>query len=230
MPIPDSLLLLYHLAHSAHIAYDDDMLSRSRGFTLVEVLVILVVIGLIAVIGMVTWNGTQTWSQNKARENEINQWASTFELFKSKYSYYPGTPTLPTSVPASSITYGPYCLGTFPTTTNKCADYTATGIAATGASSQAVATAAILADVAKVGNVPTNQAKPVKNKYIGPLVAYTVAPAGTQVTVTITINGIFEGSPSATNCPKDTTYRASSPYGDATMTTCYIAKTFSYTP
>lgn len=206
-------------------------MQRSRaGFSITEVIIMITVISIIALIVTFAWGGVRTWSQNKTRENEMNQWMSSFDLFKSKYAYFPGTPPLPATVPASTTHYGPYCLGTFASTGNKCGDYTGVGYNATGGSPGGVATTAILADLAKVGNAPTNNSGPIREKYIGPFVSYSIVPVGTQVQVNTYIYGLMDATPSTGSCPSGTAYLAASPYGDANTTTCFIARNFMYTP
>lgn len=46
--------------------------SKERGFTIVELLIVIVVIGILAAITIVAFNGVQERAQNTKRESEVN--------------------------------------------------------------------------------------------------------------------------------------------------------------
>lgn len=199
-------------------------MSKQRGFSIPEILTIITLIGVIVTIGIFTWSGTQIWSQNKARENELQQWASSFELYKSRFSYYPGMPDL---AAANGTNVGYYCLGTFTTTANKCGEYTSGTTtrfrAASGPSDpNGVIAETIRTELAKVGNTPANAAPSIDNLYIGPYVAFDK----TATTITAKFIGIFK----ATACPSGTTIEASPPMVGSIsgIISCKISKTLPY--
>lgn len=74
--------------------------SARHGFTVVELLTVIVVIGILATITFVAYNGITQRARNTDRLNEIKSWESAFKLYASHESKYP-------SVPAQ----GGYCLG-----------------------------------------------------------------------------------------------------------------------
>lgn len=78
------------------------------GFTVIELIVVIVIIGILATIGTVSYNGTLVASRNTDRLNELKAWENAFTLHAQTKRAYP-------SVPAHST----YCLGTgFPTATD----------------------------------------------------------------------------------------------------------------
>lgn len=88
------------------------MLYRTKklaGFTVVELIVVIVVVGIIAAIGTASYNGTLIAARNTDRLNELKAWENAFVLHASMKRSYP-------SVPTDNKTY---CLGTnFPTATD----------------------------------------------------------------------------------------------------------------
>jgi Tfp pilus assembly protein PilE len=80
-------------------------MKSSRGFTIVEIIVICVVIGILASIAVVGYNSLQQSSRDSLRAQKMKEWSSTLTTFKTKYGLYP-LPTDPT--PSSTGTY--YCL------------------------------------------------------------------------------------------------------------------------
>jgi Tfp pilus assembly protein PilE len=80
-------------------------MKSSRGFTIVEIIVICVVIGILASIAIVSYSNLQASSRDSLRAQKMKEWSSTFKTFKTKYGLYP-LPTDPT--PTALGTY--YCL------------------------------------------------------------------------------------------------------------------------
>ena len=138
--------------------------SKKAGFTLIELLVVVVALGIIASIGIVGWGGLTTSSENRARITELNQWKSTFELYKSRFAVYPS--------PASDSTY---CMGT--SATGNC-----------GVNGNILKNAALNSEIARTGKIPENTVGPVKigsTKYQGPYAVYTP----TTVTLVAVLKG-----------------------------------------
>lgn len=73
--------------------------QKSRGFSLVELLIVIVVIAVLASISVVAYNGIQTRAQNTAAANELLQWQKIFTLYKSNEGDFP------------PMALGGYCLG-----------------------------------------------------------------------------------------------------------------------
>ena len=65
-----------------------------RGFTIVELLIVIVVIGILAAIVIVTYNGIQQKAWNVARMSELREWDTSFSLYKAVNSTYPPSPNL----------------------------------------------------------------------------------------------------------------------------------------
>lgn len=155
--------------------------SVSSGFTIVELLIVIVVIGILASITVVTYSGAQKRARNAARVSELVSWKDQFELYFSLNGQYP------------SMADGGYCLGTgFPDTSGDgvgdCHDlYWAPGRASENTT---------LNDALRtVGDLPSGIRDDVDGS-IGPYTQYS----STEVEVT----GVFEGS--ASECPANTTY------------------------
>lgn len=73
-----------------------------KGFTIVELLIVIVVIGILAAITIVSYNGIQKRAENAARATEFKQWVNIVKAYHATHGVYPpalGTP-------------GVYCLGT----------------------------------------------------------------------------------------------------------------------
>ena len=77
------------------------MKADKNGFTIVELLIVIVIIAILASITVVGFNGVQARSLNSARATEMNDWHKIFQLYVIQSG------TLP-SVDDDSY----YCLGT----------------------------------------------------------------------------------------------------------------------
>ena len=220
---------LYQLVYSQYIAYAYSMNRFLRGFTLVELVIVIAVLGILVTIGMLSWNGALTGSRDHARELDARAWASSFDTYKSRYIVYPSMPTADGTAAAATI-----CLGDFTTETNsKCGQYNSSTATAFLPASSATA---MLAEIVKVGNVPTNSGPVVKNVLTGPIYYATQATVSGTVTVTAKFINFFENS-----CPTGfTNINSSLPSTIAQVMTglptgtnanaCALTKTFSYTP
>ena len=78
----------------------------AAGFTLVELLVVISIIGILASIGLVAFNSAQARSRDVQRKSDLKQISSALELYYSDYGQYPGSsngqilgcPSIPPSV------------------------------------------------------------------------------------------------------------------------------------
>lgn len=67
--------------------------TRSRGFTIVELLIVIVVIGILAAITIVAFNGVQDRANDTAVQQDLTNFAKKLELMKVDDGTYPATLT-----------------------------------------------------------------------------------------------------------------------------------------
>ncbi len=65
------------------------MNKKQTGFTIVELLIVIVAIGILAAITIVAYNGMQTRANNTARVNEAKQWEGVLSAYAVTYGKYP---------------------------------------------------------------------------------------------------------------------------------------------
>lgn len=160
-------------------------MKRFSGFTIVELVVVIAVIGILAAIVTVNLNATVVRSENATRVEEVNQLKSLFELYKSRYKTYPEV----------ALNANPnlnfYCIGEgFPTISGeqRCRDVN-------NATYKATVNAALNADLKKVsgGALP---------KVSGTLVGGALGPFVEFTSTGIRINAVIEDT-STTFCPEN---------------------------
>lgn len=64
-------------------------LKQQKGFTIVELLIVIVVIGILATLVIVTFTGIQQKARNTKRQTDINAINSHVEAFYAQNGYYP---------------------------------------------------------------------------------------------------------------------------------------------
>ena len=64
---------------------------RQTGFTIVELLIVIVVIGILATITIVAFNGIQTRARNAETQSAINGIAKKIEIYNAQQGSYPST-------------------------------------------------------------------------------------------------------------------------------------------
>jgi type II secretion system protein G len=63
--------------------------ARSSGFTIVELLIVIVVIGILAALVVVTYNGIQQKARDTERKTDINALHGQLEAFQAQNGRYP---------------------------------------------------------------------------------------------------------------------------------------------
>ncbi len=63
--------------------------NKSKGFTIVELLIVIVVIGILATLVIVTFTGIQQKARNSQRQTDINAIDSHVEAFYADKGFYP---------------------------------------------------------------------------------------------------------------------------------------------
>lgn len=64
-------------------------LKRDRGFTIVELLIVIVVIGILATLVIVTFSGIQQRARDTQRQTDINAMQGHFEAYYAQTGTYP---------------------------------------------------------------------------------------------------------------------------------------------
>lgn len=153
---------------------------RAFGFTIVELLVVVVVIAILASVTTVAYNGIRTRAQNTAVMSEFRAWKQTFSLYYARFGRYP-------AMPANTN----YCLGTgFPD--GKCRDY----LLNNANTYTEAASVGLMTELRKAATIPSGPKYPI-NGTVGPYVTF-----GSNGFVGMTI--VLRGGSS--ECPSDTVY------------------------
>jgi type IV pilus assembly protein PilA len=63
--------------------------KRNQGFTIVELLIVIVVIGILALLVITTYSGIQAKARNAKRQNDVASLQTQIEAFFSQNGYYP---------------------------------------------------------------------------------------------------------------------------------------------
>jgi prepilin-type N-terminal cleavage/methylation domain-containing protein len=63
--------------------------KRNEGFTIVELLIVIVVIGILALLVITTYSGIQQKARNSKRQTDIQSLQTQMEAFYSQEGYYP---------------------------------------------------------------------------------------------------------------------------------------------
>src|ERR1700761_1040219 len=63
--------------------------KRNKGFTIVELLIVIVVIGILALLVITTYSGIQQKARNAKRQTDIQSVQTQLEAFYSQNGYYP---------------------------------------------------------------------------------------------------------------------------------------------
>lgn len=63
--------------------------TKNQGFTIIELLIVIIVIGILATLVITTFSGIQRNARNRTREADINALHSQLEYFYGQEGYYP---------------------------------------------------------------------------------------------------------------------------------------------
>ncbi len=63
--------------------------KQNRGFTIVELLIVIVVIGILALLVITTYSGIQAKARNSKRQTDVQSLQTHLESFFSQNGYYP---------------------------------------------------------------------------------------------------------------------------------------------
>jgi prepilin-type N-terminal cleavage/methylation domain-containing protein len=81
---------------------------KPRGFTIVELLIVIVVIAILAAITMVAYNGIQTRTENTKTAQAVSQYSRIIQMYATTYGVYPTSVSPPTPPASSYWTCMPY--------------------------------------------------------------------------------------------------------------------------
>jgi len=71
--------------------------KRDQGFTIVELLIVIVVIGILALLVITTYSGIQAKARNSKRQTDVQSIQTQLEAFFSQNGYYPSLTDLNSS-------------------------------------------------------------------------------------------------------------------------------------
>lgn len=115
---------------------------KKSGFTIVELLIVIVVIGILAAITIVSFNGVQVKAENTKTVTAVNHFIKLMQVYKAQNGAYP------TPLDASTAELYP-CVGTY--SGNTCASINNTDASGTGI---AYASSSFTAKMQATGTVP----------------------------------------------------------------------------
>src|SRR5947209_17413368 len=64
-------------------------LKQNKGFTIVELLIVIVVIGILALLVITTYSGIQQKARNSKRQTDVQNMQTQLEAFFQQNGYYP---------------------------------------------------------------------------------------------------------------------------------------------
>lgn len=155
------------------------------GFTIVELLIVIVVIAILATISVVAYQGIQKRATTTVRVNEALSWKKAFELYRAGEGSWP-----------SSMTPGDiYCLGEgFPIGAGGVARCYMYNNSTYGALQSASAT--LMSQLQKYAQVPSSAKQPVGGFMVGPHATVN------SITGALEITQYYPADSIDPNCPR----------------------------
>lgn len=101
------------------------MRTRHQGFTIIELLIVIVVIAILAAISIVAYNGIQTRSENTKTIQAVAQYIKAFHSYAAINDAYPietAYPCLGTVSTCGQVSGATYCLGSGTASSNTAFD------------------------------------------------------------------------------------------------------------
>lgn len=77
--------------YASRSCYTNNMKRRTSGFTIVELLIVIVVIAILAAITIVSYRGIQARALDARRESDMVSIRKKLEIFKAHKGYYPSS-------------------------------------------------------------------------------------------------------------------------------------------
>jgi prepilin-type N-terminal cleavage/methylation domain-containing protein len=107
------------------------MWAKQKGFTIVELLIVIVVIGILAAITMVAFTSAQARADNTRTAQAISQFTKIISTYASEHGVYPTNvvpPATPPSVAWTCLPYTPSTCGSSSNTPSSCFGLNTTGM------------------------------------------------------------------------------------------------------
>lgn len=80
-------------------------MTKIKGFTLLEMLVVITIVGVLATAGIATYQAANRKSRNGQRQAEIEEIRSGLEMYKADIGNYPTSYTPASGLVSGSVTY-----------------------------------------------------------------------------------------------------------------------------
>lgn len=146
---------------------------QATGFTIVELLIVIVVIGILAAITIVAYSGIQTRAENTKTNNALGYYAKALQLYATNNGLYPTEASYP-------------CLGPIGTNCANITDGTGACFGSGGASAQASFDSAIKTVLSTTPVLSTQSMNCGGKQYSG---AYYYSATGKSMGVTYYLRG-----------------------------------------